>query len=214
MVMTALQTVAVGVALVAFGLLASVLYSFRPQKKTKWEAALHGMINGYALQMPKEVAEYKSIKASNTATEKELHAALFRRALALIPITYRLQSDSFGMRRLQRSDVLRDAAFQSFERAEQLVNAEIAEVQKEASVLRPDIRWGETIYGQAAGLYQNMQAKEMQAKREAEAAAAAKARETEKRVQDEAAKKREEKQREKAIADLLKEETASSKKTK
>lgn len=137
----------------------------------------------------------------NLFYRKDLQAALFRRALAVIPLAQRVQSDNHGMQRLKRSDVLRDSAFQSFQYAETILEREIAEVQQEALRLRPTTNWNEQIYPQAAHLYHNMKIKEAQVEAEKKAAAAA-----------EAEKVREEKKRQKALEDLMKDE--ENKKTK
>ena len=51
-------------------------------------------------------------------SRKALAAALFKRAIAVVPLAAKVQTDTYGMNRLKRSDVLKDSAFNSFSSAE------------------------------------------------------------------------------------------------
>ena len=197
-----LKVGAILVTFVALGLLGKIFLNLRPKDFTSWDKRLDDMINGYELTLPPETLEYKKLKASGKGDKKALCALLFRRAISLIPLANRLQGDAYGMNRLKRSDILRDAAFNSFSVAEEMIEREIKEVQAEAQALRPDISWGQSIFPQAAQLFQQMKQKEAQKAKEAqEAANKANMEKNKKDLEALEAKKRED-----ALRDLLKDE--------
>lgn len=143
---------------------------------------------------------------------KEICAALFKRALADIPLAGKLQSDSAGMSRLKRSDILRDAAFDSFKGAESVIEKEIKRVQKEAQFLKPELNWGKSIFSQASQLYSQMKSKNRLIEKEKRDVADAKRLVQQKKDMEEAELLRTEKKRAKAIKDLIEQENGNEKK--
>lgn len=199
------------VATLSIVLLVKVFFTFRPVERSPWESTLDDMINGYELSLPKEVGDYEKLKAQlakplsaiTPDERKGLCAALFKRAMADVPLASKLQNDSHGMTRLKRSDVLRDAAFDSFKGAEAVIDREIKAVQKEALALKPGMNWGKDIFPQAASLYRKMNAQKQEAEEQAKADVEKKRLMQEKEAMDSAEVTREDKKRAKAIAALM-----------
>lgn len=117
---TELAIGALSLTCIALFLLYQVYLNFRPTEKSEWESHLDSMINGYDIQLPKEVTDYKELISSNTQDKKQLCTALLKRAISIIPLANRVQGETNGMERLSRKDMLRDDAFHSFKHAEVL----------------------------------------------------------------------------------------------
>lgn len=209
---TELQLAAVFMTFITLMILGKVLFTFRPQPKSAFDMKLDQMINGFNLSLPQEVEEYEKIAAEHPNDTKILGNALMRRAIADIPLFYRLQNESQGMDRLKRNDILKDAAFHSFEMAEKVIENELKAVKTEANRLRPNQQWGKQILPQAMQFYRHLQEKEQREQELKKKALAQKQQEHDDAIAKEAEVAREEKKRQKVLEMLEKDDEVSKKK--
>jgi hypothetical protein len=165
------EWVAAGVFAFAMFLVFNVIKTLRPRKFNEGDVALEEMINGFDFTLPPQVDEYRQIKAKAPAKlgdedKKIVCSALFRRAVADIPLIRKIQQEAQGMHRLKTNDLIKDGPYLSFKLAEEMIGEEIKEVQEEAQALQPQDNWGESIFSQAVHFIQHMQEKEEKAEEE------------------------------------------------
>ncbi|CEG47683.1 Sec62/63 complex, subunit Sec66 [Plasmopara halstedii] len=147
--LTDLQIIAVivtGVTAVLVYMAARVLM---PQKTDEVDESLQAMINGFDFALPEEVELYRKGKEEHPDDLDKCFQLLFRRAVADIPLIRKIQSESSGIQRLKKNDILKDGSYLSYKLAEELINDEINEVRKEAEELKPGEGWPDKIFPQA-----------------------------------------------------------------
>ncbi|ETV87641.1 hypothetical protein H257_01144 [Aphanomyces astaci] len=174
---SAVEWVAVGVLVFALFLVYSAVNAMRPKKSAEGDDILEEMINGFDFTLPAQIEEYRALKekAPEVLTEedmKTLCSALFRRAVADIPLIRRIQTEAQGMHKLKTNDLIKDGSYMSFKLAEEMIGEEIKEVREEAQALQPQDNWGESIFAQAVQFINHMSEQEElaeQKKRQAEA---------------------------------------------
>ncbi|OQS07699.1 hypothetical protein THRCLA_20084 [Thraustotheca clavata] len=183
MTLSPIEWVALGVCAVAVFLVFSVIKVLRPKAVHEGDDVLDEMINGFDFTLPPQVEEYRQIreKAPAKLGEEDMKivcSALFRRAVADIPLIRKIQTEAQGMHRLKQNDLIKDGPFMSFKLAEEMIADEIKEVREEAQSLQPQDNWGESIFAQAVQFINHMAEQENlqeQKKQQAEAAAQAQA---------------------------------------
>ncbi|EQC27000.1 hypothetical protein SDRG_15213 [Saprolegnia diclina VS20] len=158
---SAVEYVAAGVFVAAVFLVISVIKVLRPKKVLEGDDVLDEMINGFDFSLPPQVEEYRAIreKAPATLGEEDMKivcSALFRRAVADIPLIRKIQTEAQGMQRLKQNDLIKDGPFMSFKLAEEMIAEEIKEVREEAQALQPNDNWGESIFAQAVQFINHM----------------------------------------------------------
>lgn len=76
------------------------------------------MINGFDFELPEEVEMYRKTKEEHASETEVCFQALFRRAVADIPLIRKIQSESAGIQRLKKNDILKDGSYLSYKLAE------------------------------------------------------------------------------------------------
>ncbi|TDH71530.1 hypothetical protein CCR75_002173 [Bremia lactucae] len=147
--LTDLQLIAVLVTGVTAVLLIMATRVLLPQKSDESDESLQAMINGFDFALPDEVELYRKGKEEHPDDTDKCFQLLFRRAMADIPLIRKIQSESSGIQRLKKNDILKDGSFLSYKFAEELINDEINEVRKEAEELKPGENWPDKIFPQA-----------------------------------------------------------------
>ncbi|RHY35428.1 hypothetical protein DYB32_000097 [Aphanomyces invadans] len=173
---SAVEWVAIGVFVFAVFLVYCAVKAMRPKKGAEGDDILEEMINGFDFTLPPQIEEYRALKEKAPAVlaeedMKTLCSALFRRAVADIPLIRRIQTEAQGMHRLKTNDLIKDGSYMSFKLAEEMIGEEIKEVREEAQALQPQDNWGESIFAQAVQFINHMSEQEElaeQKKRQAE----------------------------------------------
>lgn len=118
MALTELQIVAGLVTLATLALLAMAARVMMPKKTSEIDQSLDAMINGFDFQLPDEVELYRKAKVENAGKPDVVFNMLFRRAVADIPLIRKIQSESQGIQKLKKNDILKDGSFLSYKLAE------------------------------------------------------------------------------------------------
>lgn len=118
MALTELQIVAGLVTALTLGLLLMAARVMMPKKTDDVDVSLDAMINGFDFTLPDEVENYRTFKAANAGDAEKCFQMLFRRAVADIPLIRKIQSESAGIQRLRKNDILKDGSFLSYKMAE------------------------------------------------------------------------------------------------
>lgn len=118
MALTELQIVAGLVTLATLALLAMAARVMMPKKTSEIDQSLEAMINGFDFQLPDEVELYRKAKIENAGKTDVVFNMLFRRAVADIPLIRKIQSESQGIQKLKKNDILKDGSFLSYKLAE------------------------------------------------------------------------------------------------
>lgn len=137
MALTELQVVAGVVTALCVALLVMAARVLLPSRSSAVDESLDAMINGFDFQLPDEVEAYRKFKAEHAGEPDKVFQALFRRAVADIPLIRKIQSESAGIQRLRKNDILKDGSFLSYKMAEEMINEEINDVRREAEALKP-----------------------------------------------------------------------------
>jgi hypothetical protein len=165
--LTDLQLVAALVTGVTFVLLFMAARVMMPQKTDDVDESLQAMINGFDFALPEEVEQYRQGKAQHPGEKDKCFQLLFRRAVADIPLIRKIQSESSGIQRLKKNDILKDGSFLSYKLAEEMINDEINEVRREAEELKPGEGWPDKIFPQAVQFMNQIAEQQMAAQRKA-----------------------------------------------
>ncbi|KAJ0394455.1 hypothetical protein P43SY_010313 [Pythium insidiosum] len=167
MALTELQVVAGVISLLTLALLGVAIKVWWPKSTTELDASLDAMINGFDFELPEEVEMYRKFREENPDDVDGCFQALFRRAVADIPLIRKIQSESSGIQRLKKNDILKDGSFLSYKMAEDLINDEINDVRREAEELKPGEGWPDRIFPQAVQFLNHMAEQQMMAQRKA-----------------------------------------------
>jgi hypothetical protein len=132
MALTELQIVAGVITALTLALLAVTVKVWWPKKVDEEEASLDAMINGFDFELPEEVDQYRQFKEEHPDDVDACFQALFRRAVADIPLIRKIQSESAGIQRLKKNDILKDGSFLSYKMAEVRT---LAPSQRECGIL-------------------------------------------------------------------------------
>ena len=163
--LTTLELVALAIGVAALVLVFSVVKVLRAKKTGEGDDMLESMINGFDFVLPPQVDEFRQLKEKvpeqmNEETMKILCSALFRRAVADIPLIRKIQTEAQGMHRLKTNDLIKDGSFMSFKMAEEMIGEEIKDVREEANALQPQDNWGDSIFAQAVQFINHMSEQE------------------------------------------------------
>ncbi|KAH7462115.1 hypothetical protein KRP22_007304 [Phytophthora ramorum] len=167
MMLTDLQIVALAVTGVTLVLLLMAARVLLPTKTDEVDESLQAMINGFDFALPEEVEQYRQGKAQHPDEKDKCFQLLFRRAVADIPLIRKIQSESSGIQRLKKNDILKDGSFLSYKLAEELINDEINDVRREAEELKPGEGWPDKIFPQAVQFMNQIAEQQMAAQRKA-----------------------------------------------
>ncbi|GLE05434.1 hypothetical protein PINS_up014447 [Pythium insidiosum] len=167
MALTELQVVAGVISLLTLALLGVAIKVWWPKRSTELDASLDAMINGFDFELPEEVEMYRQFREEHPEDVDGCFQALFRRAVADIPLIRKIQSESSGIQRLKKNDILKDGSFLSYKMAEDLINDEINDVRREAEELKPGEGWPDRIFPQAVQFLNHMAEQQMMAQRKA-----------------------------------------------
>ncbi|DAZ96561.1 TPA: hypothetical protein N0F65_011785 [Lagenidium giganteum] len=167
MAVTELQIAAGVVSAFVFALMAFAIRVMYPKKTSDVDQSLEAMINGFDFELPEEVEMYRAFKEEHTDDVDACFNMLFRRAVADIPLIRKIQSESSGIQRLKKNDILKDGSFMSYKYAEELINEEINDVRREAEELKPGEGWPDKIFPQAVQFLNHMAEQQMNAQRKA-----------------------------------------------
>ena len=153
----------------------------------------------------KERAQYFELRDGTAPCDlRRIMAALFFRALALIPRIHKLQKDAAGVAQSRKQNIVPEEYYHSFKEAETAVNEEAEDIQREADKLQP--QWGETILAEANQRWHQFehqkQAELMQRKKAKQDARAQKQAESEKREQEASQRRKDEKRAEQVAKQL------------
>lgn len=132
-----LQIVAGLVTALAVALAAFAVRVMFPKKVGESDESLDAMINGFDFELPEEVELFRKFKEEQPEDVDAVFNMLFRRAVADIPLIRKIQSESAGIQRLKRNDIIKDGSFLSYKFAEEMINEEINDVRREAEELKP-----------------------------------------------------------------------------
>lgn len=132
-----LQIVAGLVTALAIALAMFAVRVMYPKKVDEIDESLEAMINGFDFELPEEVEMYHKVKEEHPDEPEVVFNMLFRRAVADIPLIRKIQSESAGIQRLKKNDILKDGSFLSYKFAEEMINEEINDVRREAEELKP-----------------------------------------------------------------------------
>ncbi|KAG7388964.1 hypothetical protein PHYBOEH_007657 [Phytophthora boehmeriae] len=165
--LTDLQLVAIAVTGVTFVLLIMAARVLMPKKTDEIDESLQAMINGFDFALPEEVEQYRKGKAEHPTDTDKCFQLLFRRAVADIPLIRKIQSESSGIQRLKKNDILKDGSYLSYKLAEEMINEEINEVRREAEELKPGEGWPDKIFPQAVQFMNQVAEQQMAAQRKA-----------------------------------------------
>lgn len=132
-----LQIVAGIVTALAIALAMLAVRVMYPRKVDEIDESLEAMINGFDFELPEEVEMYHKVKEEHPDEPDVVFNMLFRRAVADIPLIRKIQSESAGIQRLKKNDILKDGSFLSYKFAEEMINEEINDVRREAEELKP-----------------------------------------------------------------------------
>mmetsp|Transcript_8276 Transcript_8276/g.31125 ORF Transcript_8276/g.31125 Transcript_8276/m.31125 type:complete len:209 (-) Transcript_8276:100-726(-) len=153
------------------------------------------------------------------AGSKELKVALMHRALATIPMLERIGKEGDGIWRMYRRGMCSETLFQSFKKAEAMLQQEMQEVRQAAEAMVPG--WGRSIWAEAAQLRRKLleQRAEQEAKanRQALLERNAKLEKKKKKVEEQATLQKQQKavrDAEKAAQQLMLEEEAKERRSK
>ncbi|KAF1773296.1 Translocation protein Sec66 [Phytophthora cactorum] len=135
--LTDLQIVTIVVTGVTAALLIMAARVLLPKKTDEVDESLQAMINGFDFALPEEVEQYRKGKEEHPDDTDKCFQLLFRRAVADIPLIRKIQSESSGIQRLKKNDILKDGSFLSYKLAEEMINDEINDVRREAEELKP-----------------------------------------------------------------------------
>lgn len=113
-----LEVTAIIVAITTFSLLAFAIKVWFPKKKDKSDEYLDEIVNGFDVTIPEEAELYRKLKEEKPNDTEALFNMLFRRAVALVPLIRKVQSESVGIQRLRRNDILKDGSFINYKWAE------------------------------------------------------------------------------------------------
>ena len=219
-------TLAYIVAFIAAGWCIWLAYqSYRKQQQTATNYAAMMRMGGEATQYElsietKERAQYFELRDGTAPCDRRrIMAALFFRALALIPRIHKLQKDAPGVMQSRKQNIVPEEYYQSFKKVEAVVNEEAEDIQREADKLQPE--WSETILAEANQRWHQFehqkQAEIMQRKKAKQDARAQKQAESERREKEASQRRKDEKRAEKVAKQLESEESsraaAAAKKT-
>ncbi|EEY70657.1 uncharacterized protein PITG_06131 [Phytophthora infestans T30-4] len=165
--LTDLQIVAIAVTGVTLVLMIMAARVMLPKKTDEVDESLQAMINGFDFALPDEVEEYRKGKEEHPEDTDKCFQLLFRRAVADIPLIRKIQSESSGIQRLKKNDILKDGSFLSYKLAEEMINDEINEVRREAEELKPGEGWPDKIFPQAVQFMNHIAEQQMAAQRKA-----------------------------------------------
>ncbi|KAG3204171.1 hypothetical protein PC128_g2108 [Phytophthora cactorum] len=165
--LTDLQIVAIVVTGVTAALLIMAARVLLPKKTDEVDESLQAMINGFDFALPEEVEQYRKGKEEHPDDTDKCFQLLFRRAVADIPLIRKIQSESSGIQRLKKNDILKDGSFLSYKLAEEMINDEINEVRREAEELKPGEGWPDKIFPQAVQFMNQIAEQQMAAQRKA-----------------------------------------------
>ncbi|EGZ12107.1 hypothetical protein PHYSODRAFT_355185 [Phytophthora sojae] len=165
--LTDLQIVAIAVTGVTLVLLAMAARVLLPSKTDEVDESLQAMINGFDFALPEEVEQYRKGKEEHPEDTDKCFQLLFRRAVADIPLIRKIQSESSGIQRLKKNDILKDGSYLSYKLAEEMINDEINEVRREAEELKPGEGWPDKIFPQAVQCMNQIAEQQMAAQRKA-----------------------------------------------
>ncbi|KAE8892314.1 hypothetical protein PF005_g9762 [Phytophthora fragariae] len=165
--LTDLQIVAIAVTGVTLALLAMAARVLLPSKTDEVDESLQAMINGFDFALPEEVEQYRKGKEEHPEDKDKCFQLLFRRAVSDIPLIRKIQSESSGIQRLKKNDILKDGSFLSYKLAEEMINDEINELRREAEELKPGEGWPDKIFPQAVQFMNQIAEQQMAAQRTA-----------------------------------------------
>ncbi|ETI33123.1 hypothetical protein F441_20049 [Phytophthora nicotianae CJ01A1] len=165
--LTDLQIVAIAVTGVTLVLLIMAARVLLPKKTDEVDESLQAMINGFDFALPEEVEQYRKGKEEHPEDTDKCFQLLFRRAVADIPLIRKIQSESSGIQRLKKNDILKDGSFLSYKLAEEMINEEINDVRREAEELKPGEGWPDKIFPQAVQFMNQIAEQQMAAQRKA-----------------------------------------------
>ncbi|CAH0487555.1 unnamed protein product [Peronospora farinosa] len=165
--LTDLQIVAIIVTGVTAALLILAARVLMPQKTDDVDESLQAMINGFDFALPDEIEQYRQGKLDHPEDKDLCFQLLFRRAVADIPLIRKIQSESSGIQRLKKNDILKDSSFLSYKLAEEMINEEINDVRREAEELKPGEGWPDKIFPQAVQFMNQVAEQQMEAQRKA-----------------------------------------------
>uniref|UniRef100_K3XA85 Preprotein translocase subunit Sec66 n=1 Tax=Globisporangium ultimum (strain ATCC 200006 / CBS 805.95 / DAOM BR144) TaxID=431595 RepID=K3XA85_GLOUD len=168
MALAELQIVAGLVTALAVGLLLLAVRVMYPKKVDDVDESLEAMINGFDFELPEEIEMYRKVKEEHPDEPDVVFNMLFRRAVADIPLIRKIQSESAGIQRLKKNDILKDGSFLSYKMAEELINEEINDVRREAEELKPGEGWPDKIFPQAVQFMNHMAEQQMAAQQKAQ----------------------------------------------
>ncbi|KAF4320767.1 hypothetical protein BBO99_00003581 [Phytophthora kernoviae] len=165
--LTDLQLVAIAVTGVTFLLVIMAARVLMPKKTDEIDESLQAMINGFDFALPEEVEQYRKGKTEHPTETDKCFQLLFRRAVADIPLIRKIQSESSGIQRLKKNDILKDGSYLSYKLAEEMINEEINDVRREAEELKPGEGWPDKIFPQAVQFMNQVAEQQMAAQRKA-----------------------------------------------
>ncbi|GAB9463713.1 hypothetical protein Gpo141_00001162 [Globisporangium polare] len=163
-----LQIVAGLVTALAIALAMLAVRVMYPKKVDEIDESLEAMINGFDFELPEEVEMYHKVKEEHPDEPDVVFNMLFRRAVADIPLIRKIQSESAGIQRLKKNDILKDGSFLSYKFAEEMINEEINDVRREAEELKPGEGWPDKIFPQAVQFMNHIAEQQMAAQRKAQ----------------------------------------------
>lgn len=177
-------------------------------------------VENYDFEYPAEVEAYEALKSESPDDTEALKKALFKRALADVPIIRWFHQENMKYEQLAKSGQsgINETNFENFEMAHSTLQEEMETVQTEADELEPE--WSKRIWTEATQVYQyflsehreSMMSQERDRRMKEEAKKAKKSA----KQREESKKRQEEKKRQdadKAMQELMKlEEQEKSKK--
>lgn len=162
MVLTELQIAVAIVSVLSVALMFTAFRVWHPKKSSEMDQSLEAMINGFDFELPEEVELYRKFKEENKDDRDACFNMLFRRAVSDIPLIRKIQSESSGIQRLRKNDLLKEGSFMSYKMAEEIINEEINDVRREAEELKPGEGWPDKIFPQAVQFLNHMAEQQMQ----------------------------------------------------
>lgn len=147
----AILGIAGGMACVA----AALLYqSWRKSTSSGGEVNSLLGVENYELDYPPEVAAFQELRDSGEADEIKLKRALFKRALATVPMRLYIQAEEKNVQRMYHNSMISPESWANFQQCIEDVKVEMEVIKEEAEAIQEG--WSESVVQEAHWLHQHL----------------------------------------------------------
>jgi hypothetical protein len=148
----AILGIAGGMACVAAALVAQ---SWRKSTQSSHDTDSLLGVESYELEYPPEVLAFQELREGGEADEVVLKRALFKRAVATVPMRLYVQTEEKNVQRMYHNSMISPESWANFQACVEEVKVEMEVIKEEAEAIMEG--WAESVLQEAHWLYQHVE---------------------------------------------------------